>query len=116
MHELIIGKLHHIYYVQQLIFIFLHTGARKKYSMINKHQRSVLEAAFTVQFFPNKTSLEQLALQTGLNAIKVAKWFAFRRLKTRQGKGDELYLIVRMYVHKRKNMTVCIFLPDHVLI
>ena len=84
--------------------------------MINKHQRSVLEASFRVQFFPNKTTLEQLALQTGLNEIKVSNWFAYRRLKTRQGKGDEHYFIVRMYVHKRKSITVCIFLPDHVLI
>ena len=49
------------------------------YSKINNSQRSVLEAAFEYNCFPNQTTLMELAEQTGLPTSKVRQWFTSRR-------------------------------------
>ena len=67
----------------------LSTGAGNQYLKINEQQRSVLEACFRDQFFPNKTTLEQLALQTGLKERQLSKWFTNRKCRLRQKKGEE---------------------------
>ena len=62
----------------------------RRHFELNKHQKSVLEASFMVQFFPNKTTLNRLALQTGLDVQQVYRWFNSKRFKTRKEKGDKL--------------------------
>ena len=47
--------------------------------MLNNSQKSVLKAAFTYNCFPNKTTLMQLAQQTGLTKQRVSQWFTTRR-------------------------------------
>ena len=55
---------------------------------LNKRQSSVLETAFAVHPFPNKTALKEIALQTGLSMTRVYNWFSTTRKKTiaRRGK------------------------------
>ena len=45
---------------------------------------SVLEAAFSQSPFLNKTTLKQLAQQTGLNIPKISNWFFNKRRSTRK--------------------------------
>ena len=93
-------------------YLALHAGAPKRKNF-NKHQRSLLEASFRVQFFPNKTMLKELALQSGLEEKSVLRWFKSKRHKLRGIKGDErrLCLSVYMYVDNRNTIYehTCIF-------
>ena len=58
--------------------------------ILNKHQRSVLEAIFKVQISPNKTTLKELAIQIGLSERQIYQWFvqARRTYEKRQEKCE----------------------------
>ena len=65
----------------------------------------MLETAFRMNFSPNKTTLKELALQTGLDENRVKHWFADKRHQLRKLKGDEhnsfLSVYLNIYVDNR---------------
>ena len=69
-----------------MTYCALHTDSYISKPRLNKHQKSVLETAFAVYAYPSKTTLKELALQTGLSMTRVYNWFVSTRKKTRQGK------------------------------
>ena len=48
---------------------------------MNKTQTCILEASFSVNRYPNRTTLKQLALQTGRREESVYHWFSRKRRK-----------------------------------
>ena len=50
-----------------------------KHSRPNTTQKSVLEAAFASNCYPNKTTFMQVAQETGLFEAKVRNWFMNKR-------------------------------------
>ena len=59
-------------------------GELNKYlRRINTSQKSVLEAAFANNYFPNKTMLIHVAEQTGLAENVIRHWFRNKRYLTR---------------------------------
>ena len=73
----------------------------KKKSTINQHQELILQRAFAVLRYPNKTTLKNLALQTGLQKAQVSIWFRRKRYATKCGKSEEHYHFesIYMYIH-----------------
>ena len=47
----------------------------------NRQQKSILEGSFTHLCYIDKTTLKELALQTGLRDEQVARWFKNKRLR-----------------------------------
>ena len=69
--------------------IALHAGTPKPKEKFSEHQISVLEASFRFNFYPSKSTLKKLALQTGVDENCVKQWFKRKRHISRKGKGDE---------------------------
>ena len=59
----------------------LHVGEviPMKRIILSKCQRSILEALFAVQRYPTKTQRKELAIQTGLQELKIIHWFRHKR-------------------------------------
>ena len=57
-----------------------------KNSILNISQMSVLETEFTNNPYPTKTTIMQVAQQTGLLEQRVRRWFANKRLQARREK------------------------------
>ena len=64
----------------------LHAGGPKLRTQLKRNQTSVLAASFMVKHFPNKTTVKELALQTGVREEQVSRWFRNARHRTRQRK------------------------------
>lgn len=64
-------------------------------TFLNERQKSLLERSIadTCNYFPNKTTLKELALQTGLNEERIYRWFERKRkrIRLREG-GGTLYI------------------------
>ena len=67
-------------------YFALHAGTCRR--TLNERQKSLLETSFAFSSFPNKTTLNELALQTGLSERTVAQWFGSARHLARQGKCE----------------------------
>ena len=66
------------------------TGSQgKNCSRYTPHQRSLLEAAFASNFYPTKTTLLQVAEQTGLGEERVRRWLINKRVRTKRAKMNE---------------------------
>ena len=65
----------------------------------SQQQISVLETSFRLNYFPSRTTLKELALQTGLDENRVNRWFIMKRHRSRKGKGNEHNLFVSVHVH-----------------
>ena len=77
--------------VDETILVF------RKVMRLNKHQRSVLERLFTVHNYPNGTTLEELALQTGLHKGKLYQWFNNRRQTEKKLKGGAILSLLEKW-------------------
>ena len=53
-----------------------------KRSRKNKKQTSLLEWSFGVNLYPNKTTIKEQALQTGLSELQIQSWYANKRKNT----------------------------------
>ena len=73
---------------QNEVVAVIHAGKRKKPSRLDDQQRSALEASFNVQRFQNKTTLKELALQTGLSGKEISQWFSNKRHLKRKRRGQ----------------------------
>ena len=60
----------------------------KKLSRINKSQKAVLDKYFVVSFYPSKSKIKHLALQTGMDEERVRAWFRQQRWRRGVHKGD----------------------------
>ena len=60
-------------------------------------QTSILERSFAVLRYPNKTTLNQLALQTGLREKQVVAWFARKRRTKIEKKCKGKLLFIEYY-------------------
>ena len=60
----------------------------KKYSRVNMSQKLLLEKSFVVNCYPSKSTIQELALQTGMDKKRVRAWFGHQRLRTKNGKGN----------------------------
>ena len=79
-------------------YIVLHAVTPSQRRKLRIHQRSVLETSFRAHFFPNRTTLKKLALETGLDVERISRWFRFKRYKTRHGIGDKsIYVCIPIY-------------------
>ena len=82
----------YIYTRTELFYIF-HLGRSmpvlRNGSKPNKHQRSILERTFAEFRYINRSTIKQLALQTGLQKAQVSRWFSNKRRKKekKQRKG-----------------------------
>ena len=61
-------------------------GEWRNYSKLTTHQISTLVAAFTNNFYLNKTTLMEVALQTGLPKQAILRWFSNKRKRMKRGK------------------------------
>ena len=62
-----------------IIMNCLHVGeavpVKRNITILNKHQKTVLERSLALNCYPNRTTFEQLALKTGLHKSQVIYWF-----------------------------------------
>ena len=58
---------------------YIHAGKRKRRLIPNEQQKSLLETTFRVNYFPDKSTCKELALQTGLTERQVLQWFSRAR-------------------------------------
>ena len=69
----------------------LHVGeaipVTRNATILNKHQKAVLERSLALNCYPNKTTFEELALKTGLHKTQVMNWFRRQRVAMKKGKG-----------------------------
>ena len=61
----------------------------KKGYKVNKYQRSILEKSFAIFPYINRSTLKELAMQTGLEEKQVSSWFNYKRQKTKREKCKE---------------------------
>ena len=60
---------------------------QSQYNRVTNKQLQLLKEAFEDDpFINNRSKLLQLTQQTGLSGKRVYRWFAYRRLKIREGK------------------------------
>ena len=76
----------------------------EKRSILSMNQRLVLQRSFAVHCYLNKTTLKELAMQTGLPRRQVSKWFSDERYKTKSGKSEQISSLysMRIYVDNNK--------------
>ena len=76
-------------------------------SRLNMNQTSILERSLSVNEYPNKAALKELALQTGLDALQVYNWFAKKRRRAGGKKSGKHYHFLSFIIHvdNRSNMT-----------
>ena len=83
--------------------------ARRKVSKLNHHQKSVLETSFFVNCYPNKTIVNELALQIGIHEGRVYNWFRHERERRKFREINGTSSICEYYLDNRKcNLTVTI--------
>ena len=70
-------------------------------SRLDKHPKLILERSFVVNCYPNKTTFNQLVVQTGLDKEKVRSWFRHKRWNT--GKGEGIQSFVSVFVCNKSN-------------
>ena len=74
-----------------IIMICLHVGeaipVTRNMTILNKHQKAVLERSLALNCYPNRTTFEQLALKTGLHRMQVIYWFKHKRAAMKKRKG-----------------------------
>ena len=62
------------------IFYYTARDLTKYLAWLNTSQISVLEEAFVANdWYPNRSTLMQLAQQTGLDEKRICRWFTYRR-------------------------------------
>ena len=61
----------------------------KKWSRVNKFQKSVLEELFVVNCYPSQNTINELELQTGMDRQQLRTWFRHQRWKKGLCKGEE---------------------------
>ena len=93
-----------------VVHVYIHTFnvvgsivVSKKESTINQHQELILQRAFAVLRYPNRTTLKDLALQTGLKKAQVSTWFTRKRFAARGGKSEEHYHLESIYMYVDEN-------------
>ena len=67
-------------------------------SKTSNHEKSLLEAAFAFHCRPNKTTIKELVLKTGLDEATVSTWFRYKRYRTKK-RNSERTLSLIYYVH-----------------
>ena len=70
------------------LYIERTTGVERKITKLNQYQKSVLETAFAIYPYANKTTLKELALQTGISEKQVNVWFKNKRSLTKLRKSE----------------------------
>ena len=55
------------------------TRVSGKTSKLSDNQKSVLESFFTIDCYPNRTTIKELAQQTMLNEKTIRNWFTRKR-------------------------------------
>ena len=58
----------------------------RKGSRLNMHQLSIPKKSFAVHCYPNKATMMELNLKTGLHKAEIPSWFEKERQSTRGGK------------------------------
>ena len=60
----------------------LYTGrVKREYNQVSDKQNSILENVFANNYYPNKTTIKDLAQKVMLDERRVYYWFVRRRLK-----------------------------------
>ena len=57
----------------------------RKRRNLNEQQKSVLERSLAISWYPNETTLNLLAMQTGLEIAAVSKWLKNKRRLAQRG-------------------------------
>ena len=89
-------------YTRTVISNIFHVGrdAVKLGKFVTEHQKSLLERSVADNCFPNKSTLKELALQTGLNERKIWSWFGRKRqtLRSRDGRSTHYITFMNMLI------------------
>ena len=65
----------------------------KQSNRLSRDQKSILQRSLDVNCYPNKTTIKELASETGLPEQKVCRWFDDQRRPTKEGKCRETSLL-----------------------
>ena len=67
----------------------------KQWTRLSRHQKSLLQRSLNVNCYPNRTTITELASETGLSELTVSRWFDDQRwpAKKRKCRGTSLLKI-----------------------
>ena len=93
-------------YICHIMHIGKETPVLRKFFILNKHQKSVLERSYAVCYYPSKTTRKYLANQTGLKESVVSNWFSGKRRRDPQKKGERTVSTLSRFIDKRSDLNV----------